>query len=94
VERTRDDALEQLALPEDDLGLRPQATRDVVEALDRLAEVNEPPEQPRTPREERPRDGKERGKSERARENRYVPLTFLISAEMAGRISCRSPMTA
>jgi hypothetical protein len=54
VQRARHEALEELALAEDDLGLGTEAQRDVVEALDGLAELDEPPEQPRAPREQRP----------------------------------------
>ena len=93
VQRAGDEALEQLPLAEHDLRLCAQALRQVVEALDRLAAADEPPEQPGTPREERARDGEQRRQRERGRED-YVCLVFLISAEIAGRISCRSPITA
>jgi hypothetical protein len=86
--------LEQLALAEHDLRLRAQPLRQVVEALDGFADPDEPPEEPRTPREERARAGEERRQGQRAPENRYVAFAFLISAEIAGRISCRSPITA
>ena len=87
VQCPRDEPLEELPLAEHDLGLCAKPLRHVVEPLDRLAQPYEPPEQPRAPCEERSRHGEERREDERCRENRYVPLTFLISAEIAGRIS-------
>ena len=70
------------------------AAGDVVRPLDRLCAGDEPPEEERAPREEAARDREQRAEPERAREDRYVPRAFLSSAEMAGTISWRSPITA
>jgi hypothetical protein len=56
VDQARDEALEQLALPEDDRGLVADSAGDVVEALDRLAEPDEAGEQADAAREEEAAD--------------------------------------
>ena len=94
MQGARYEALEQLPLAENDLHLRTQAPRNVVEPLHGLAHPHEPPEQPGAPGEEHDGRGEQRRQGERAREDGYLPLTFLISAEIAGRISWRSPITA
>jgi hypothetical protein len=86
--------LQQLPLAEHDDRLVAEAARDVVRALDRLAGANEPHEEERAPGEEAARGREQRPEPERAREDRYAPRTFLSSAEMAGTISWRSPITA
>jgi hypothetical protein len=47
----------------------------------------------RATREEASRDRERDDEAERAREGGYVPRAFRSSAEIAGRISCRSPTT-
>ena len=67
VQSTRHQPLEQLPLTQHDLGLCTQALRPVVEALDRLATANEPPEEPRAPAEEHSGHCEERREGQRAR---------------------------
>jgi hypothetical protein len=94
VHGTGQQPLEQLLLPEDDHRLVADASRDVVSSIERLRRANEPREEERAPTEERTRDGEERRESDRAGECRYDPRTFRSSAEIAGTISCRFPITA
>ena len=95
MHRAGQQPLEQLALSEHDHRFVADATRNVVVALDRLRRANETDEQQRAPREERPRDGERRRERERAGKRRcYASRAFLSSAEIAGTISCRSPITA
>ena len=85
--------LEQLSLSEDDHGFVANATRNVVVAFDRSSRADETDEQERAPREERARDGERRRERERPSEGCYS-RAFLSSAEIAGTISCRLPITA
>jgi hypothetical protein len=86
--------LEQLALAEHDLGLVADAARDVVEPLDRLAELHEVDEQLRPPGEQRAADGERRRQGERSDQDVYADRALLSSAVIAGTISVRSPITA
>jgi hypothetical protein len=93
MHRAGHQALEQLPLPENDHGFVANAPRNVVVALDRLRRTDETDEQERAPREERSRDGEGRRERERPRQGCYS-RAFLSSAEIAGTISCRFPITA
>ena len=93
--RPGDEPLQQLPLAEHDHGLVAHAPRHVARALDRLARADEPPEEERAAGEEPAGDGEQRREAERARRpGVYAPRAFLSSAEIAGTISCRSPITA
>jgi hypothetical protein len=86
--------LQQLALAEHDLGLVAHTLRDVVEALDRLAEPDEVDEQLRAAGEQEPAYRKRRGERQRSQRDVYAERAFLSSAVIAGTISVRSPITA
>jgi len=94
VHDTGQQPLEELLLPEDDQRLVTDAPRNIVGAVERLRRAYKPREKERAPAEERTRDAKERRESDRAGERRYDPRTFRSSAEIAGTISCRFPITA
>src|SRR5215216_6597987 len=94
VHQPRAEPLEQLALPEHDLRLVAHALRDVVEALDRLAEPDQVDEQLRAAGEQVAADRKRRRERERSEQDVYVERAFLSSAVIAGTISVRSPITA
>jgi hypothetical protein len=85
--------LEQLALPEHDLGLVAHAPRHVVRALGRLAELQQVDEQLRAAGEEGAADGERRRERKRSERDGY-DRTFRSSAVIAGTISVRSPITA
>jgi hypothetical protein len=87
-------ALKELPLPEDDHRFIADARGDLARAVDRLRSTNEAGEEDRAPAEERTRDDEQRRKSDRPGERRYDPRTFRNSAEIAGTISCRFPITA
>jgi hypothetical protein len=93
MHRARYQPLEQLPLSEHDHGFVANATWNVVVAFDRLPRANETDEQERASREERARDGERRRERNRAGERCYS-RAFLSSAEIAGTISCRFPITA
>jgi hypothetical protein len=86
--------LEQLALPEHDLGLVAGAARQVAGAVDRLAEPDEVDEQLRAAREDAAADGERRREPQRSRQDVYGARVLLSSAVIAGTISVRSPITA
>ena len=94
VHHTRQQALQQLLLAEHDRRLVLEALRNVVEALGRLPRAHEAREKARATCEQRAGDGERRCEGERAGQRRYVGRAFLSSAEIAGTISCRSPITA
>jgi hypothetical protein len=54
----------------------------------------EPDEERDAPGEQRAADGDRGGERDGGGNRGYVPLAFLISAEIAGTTSCRSPITA
>jgi hypothetical protein len=56
--------------------------------------AHEADEQRDAPGEQRAADGERGGERDGGRNRDYVPLAFLISAEIAGTTSCRSPITA
>jgi hypothetical protein len=94
VDQARDQPLEQLPLAEHDHGLVLDALWHVVEALDRLAEPDQPYQQPGAAGEERAADGERSGERERSGRDVYEDCAFLSSAVIAGTTSARSPMTA
>jgi hypothetical protein len=94
VHQSRNQALQQLALAEHDRGLVAEARRDPVESVGGLTEPNEPREQEGAAGEQRACDGDRGCESDGAAEALYPPLAFLISPEIAGTISCKSPITA
>jgi hypothetical protein len=94
VGKSRHEPPEQLALAEHDHRLVAEASGDVVAAVDRLAGPNEPRQVDGAPEEEAARDEEQGGERDRAGGDGYVPRAFLSSAEIAGTISCRSPITA
>jgi hypothetical protein len=88
-----DEPLQQLPLAEDDDGLVPNALRQVVVAREGRTEADEAREEQGAARRERDRDGRDRRQGERGQDDGYPALAFLSSAEIAGTISCRSPIT-
>ena len=94
VHQPRTEPLEELALTEDDRRLVTRPARHVAGATDRLGAAHEPDEQARAACEQgsarREGDGEEDGGDGRD----YLLLAFLISAEIAGTTSWRSPITA
>jgi hypothetical protein len=94
VHHARGEALEQLALAENDRRLVADAARDVVRAVERPRGADEPDEEERAPREQPSGDGEQRREGDGAGRGRYWPFAFLSSAVIAGTISCRSPTTA
>ncbi len=91
VHEAGEQALQQLALADDDHSLSPCAAWQVVEPLHRLAHAHQPVQEDRTAREQRDRDDKDNGEDRRGDR---VHLSLRTSAEMAGTISLRSPTTA
>ena len=86
--------LQKLPLAEDDHRLVPYAAGKVVEAVDWLACADEPIEEKRAPREQAAADDQCGRQRERTERDCYAPLALRSSAEIAGTISCRSPITA
>jgi hypothetical protein len=86
--------LQELALAEDDRRLVQRAFGNVACAVDRLACEREADEEDAAVCEEAARDREQSREPERARERVYAPRALRSSAEMAGTISCRSPITA
>jgi hypothetical protein len=88
MEQPRAEPLEQLALPEHDLGLVAGAARNVAPALGRRRPLYEPDQQPGARDEQRPADGESRGERQRGDRRGYPPpLVLRISAEIAGTTS-------
>jgi hypothetical protein len=94
VHQARAEPLEQLALPEHDLGLVARPARQVAGAVDRLAETDQSDEQLRAAGEEPPADGERRCQRQRSGDDVYGARVLLSSAVIAGTISVRSPITA
>ncbi len=94
MEQPGAESLEQLALPEDDRGLAENPAADVIRAVDRRRRPQQPGQEPGPDEEQRSADRDRGGQRQRGDQRRYVPLAFLISAEIAGTTSCRSPITA
>jgi hypothetical protein len=94
VDQARHETLEQLLLAEHDQGLVLDALRNIVEALDRLAQPHQVHEQLRAAAEQRAADREHRGERERSEHDVYEDCAFLSSAVIAGTISARSPITA
>jgi hypothetical protein len=91
VHEARPEPLEQLALPEHDLGLVARASRHVAGAVDRRAEAQQVDEQLGPAREQVAADGQRRRQRECSDQD---ARDFLSSAVIAGTISVRSPITA
>jgi hypothetical protein len=94
VDQARDEALQELALAEDDLRLVADACRDVVEALGRLAAPDQVDQELGATREQESADREGRREGDRSDGYVYGPRAFLSSAVIAGTISVRSPITA
>jgi hypothetical protein len=86
--------LQELPLAEHDHGLVADPAGEVVAPLDGLAGADEPRQEERAPREQAAGEGEQGREPDRAGGDGYVPPAFLSSAEIAGTISCRSPITA
>ncbi len=84
-------ALEQLALADDDDCFGPHSTRDVIESRRGLAHADESVDENGAAGEQPDRDDQDHRKNGGSYR---VHLVFRISAEMAGTISFRSPTTA
>jgi hypothetical protein len=94
VHQPRPEALEQLALAEHDRRLVLDAPRDVAAAGYGLGLSGEPDQQSDSAAEQRAADPQSDCQRDRGERRGYVPFAFRISALIAGRISCRSPITA
>ena len=98
MHQPRDESLEQLALPEHDLGLVAGAARDVAGSLLALGgggALHEADQQTDASDEQRAADGEGGGQRQRGDRRGYpAPLVLRISAEIAGTTSWRSPITA
>jgi hypothetical protein len=94
VHQARHEPLEQLALPQHDLGLVADTPGRVPRAIHRLAEPDEVDEQLGAAREQPAADGEGGRQRDRSGEHVYVERPFLSSAVIAGTISVRSPITA
>jgi hypothetical protein len=79
VDEPGNDALKQLPLAEHDHGLVPDPLRNVLEALDGLAEPDQRDEQAGAAVEEGAADGKERGERERPGRDVYETSAFPIT---------------
>ena len=88
------EALEKLALADDDHGLVAGPSRKVVEALGGLAEEDEVGQELDAATEQNATHREGRGEGDRSDHNVYGPPAFLSSAVTAGTISLRSPITA
>jgi hypothetical protein len=95
VHESRPQPRQQLALPEHDRGLVPQAPRAVPSALQRRRVCQEPREEARAPREEQ-RAGEDRDaqRGGGGRRRYRAALALRIASLIAGTTSCRSPITA
>ena len=94
MHQPRHEALQQLALTEHEHRFVADARGDVVGAIDRLAHANQPHEQQGAPREQAAGNREDGDERDRADDDAYWALAFRSSAEIAGTISCRSPITA
>ena len=84
---------QQQLLPEHDRQLVAGAALDVATARRRLRGAEQPRELRDAASGERPADYERGAEQDRGDGRGYVPLTFRISAEIAGTTSCRSPIT-
>jgi hypothetical protein len=94
MHQSGDESLKQLPLSEHDHRFVAQALGKVVDAVCGGAQADEPEEQERAACEQGAGDSDCCGERQGAGEPLYPALDFLISAVIAGTISCRSPMTA
>ena len=94
VDQPRPQALEQLALAEDDRGLVTYPSRGIVGPRNRCPGPDQCQQEPHALPEQHRARPRQRGQHHRGHDDAYVPFTFLISAEIAGTTSCRSPITA
>ena len=86
--------LQQLALAQHDRRLVLGAPRAVAGALHRRARLQQRHQEADPDGEQAPAHRQRRGEQDGGDGDAYVPRTFLISAEIAGTTSCRSPITA
>jgi hypothetical protein len=94
VDEAGDEALEELALAEDDHRLVAGPPGEVARAVGGLAQPDQLDEQLRPAREQEAADRESRGEGDGSNRDVYGPRAFLSSAVMAGTISLRSPITA
>ena len=94
VDQPGDDPLQQLALAEHDRRLVAHATLPVAGARGGSRRAHEVHEEPHPQGKQGSARRQQRGEHDGGDGDAYVPFTFLISAEIAGTTSCRSPMTA
>src|SRR5207248_1615775 len=88
VHQPRNEPLQQLPLPEDDLRLSRDARRHLARPVARPRADDDPRQEERTACEDPAADEDERREGDRA-----YPRTRFSSALIAGTTSCRSPMT-
>ena len=94
VDQARPQPLQQLALAEHDCRLVAHPAGTVAGAGYGRTRANESEQEPHTLSEQDRAHPRQRGEHDGGDEDAYVPFTFLISAEIAGTTSCRSPITA
>ena len=87
-------ALQKLSLTEHDRHLVARLAGHPVGAIDRMGLAEETHQNRHAPDEQHAADGDRSGERDCGGSRDYVPLAFLISAEIAGTTSCRSPITA
>ena len=94
VDEAGAEALQQLALAQHDRRLVLGAAGALAGALHRSARLQQLHQEPHPDDEQTPAHRQRGGEQDGGDGYADVPRTFLISAEMAGTTSCRSPMTA
>jgi hypothetical protein len=93
VDQPRHEPLQQLALTEHDRRLVAGSPLEAAGSIDRRAGADEIDQELDAVDEQRPADPQGDAQRDRPDRDAYEPLTFLISAEIAGTTSCRSPTT-
>ena len=86
--------LQELALTDDDRRLVADAAAGTVGAIHRGRGLRQAGQEPRPDGEQAGAEGDRPGQDDGRDDAGYVPFAFLISAEIAGTTSCRSPITA
>ena len=94
MDEPRAQALQELALAQHDRGLMLGAARSIAGARRRRSRTQQVDQEADPDREQGSAHRQRHGEQNGGDGDSYVPLAFLISAEMAGTTSCRSPITA
>jgi hypothetical protein len=98
VHQSRTEPLQELALAEHDLGLVASAPRHVVEAIGRLAELEQVEQQLRAAGEQKAADGEGSRQRERSGDDVYgeraFPSSALVTAKIRSRLMPSAPASA